>query len=281
MKEKVFLSLREIQLAEYEILTKLVRYFEQNNIHYVLCGGTLLGAVRHNGFIPWDDDIDIFVPREDFERLKVLYQRGSDSLEGIRLLIPGEKGYPYPFIKAQNEELAVIDEKRDEKYQGYVWADVFSLDHFPDNSFLHRLYYLRIHMMTQILSFGTLSDTYLKKRGYYSKFDKIIVRLLLKTAYTILGGSTKIARRIDRIACRMDKKYKISKHVGNGAWPNGMRDYYLVSDMEPITKHVFERGEFNIPENYDSNLTCFYGDYMKIPPVEERADHCFTAYRVK
>ena len=79
----------------------------------------------------------------------------------------------------------------------------------------------------------------------------------------------------------MNKKFQNSNHVGNGVWPNGMNDYFSVSDVRPVIKHKFEDSEFNIPLNYDSFLTHFYGDYMQIPSVEERQNHHITVYRLE
>ena len=88
--EKQKLTLREIQLEELDILLKVRDFFEVHGIRYFLCGGTLLGAARHKGFIPWDDDIDIFVPREDFEKLREIVKASRPVLGSIKFRIPGD-----------------------------------------------------------------------------------------------------------------------------------------------------------------------------------------------
>ncbi len=275
------LSLREIQMAEYDILCKLVRYFDIRQINYILCGGTMLGAVRHNGFIPWDDDIDILVPREDYEKLKEMYCTGDTNIEGVILNIPGEKNSPYPFIKAINPSLIVVEEVRDEEFRANVWIDIFPMDHFPDNDKMHRLYLTRITSLIKILSSCTISDDYLKRKGYYTNPIKRVKLMISRILYKYLGGNVNISKKIDEIAYMMNKKFQNSNHVGNGAWPNGMNDYFSVSDVKPVIKHKFEDSEFNIPLNYDSFLTHFYGDYMQIPSVEERQNHHITVYRLE
>ena len=275
------LTLREIQLVELGILKRLTKYFKKNHINYILCGGTLLGAVRHKGFIPWDDDIDILVPRDDYEKLKTIYRNGNDDIEGVKLTIPGDKGSPHPFIKANDENYVVLDDKREEEYRAFVWVDVFPMDHFPDDEKTHKKWVNKIHILTQTLSFCTVSDEYLKSRGYYSNLKKKLIRIAIKTFCTILGGPAKVAIRIDQTAKEMNARFRNSGYVGDGAWPSGMKDYFPLDAVEPIMKHKFEDSEFNIPVNYDKYLTLFYGDYMTIPPEDKRQDHHITVYRVE
>ena len=134
------LSLREIQLVELDILKRLVQIFEIHNIHYILCGGTMLGAVRHQGFIPWDDDIDILVPRDDYERLKSLARRENEKSQSLRLRLPGDKGNAYPFIKATDINYIVKDTKRDERYgsQNPAWYVVLILTLYIAYPFIHK-----------------------------------------------------------------------------------------------------------------------------------------------
>ena len=275
------LSLREIQYAELGILHRLVRFFEANGIHYILCGGSMLGAVRHNGFIPWDDDVDLLVPREDYEKIRQLYRSGEAEIEGVVLTLPGDKGSSYPFIKAQDRSYVVMEDKRDEEHRAFVWVDVFPMDHFPDDEATHQKYVKKITRLVQILSSNTITKEYLISRGYYTNPIKRVKLLGSQILYRLMGGSEKISRKIDRTARDMDTKYKTSNHVGDGAWPNGMKDYFPMEAVEPVEKHKFEDGEFNIPKNYDLYLTLFYGDYMKIPPESEREDHHITVYRVE
>ncbi|MBQ6196101.1 MAG: LicD family protein [Lachnospiraceae bacterium] len=275
------LSLREIQLEELKILKTLTFFFAKHDIHYILCGGSMLGAVRHEGFIPWDDDIDILVPRDDYEKLKVLYKNEKAGLEGIKLTLPGDKGSPHSFIKAINTDYIVKEKTRNEEYQAYLWVDVFPMDHFPDDEKTHRKYLRKISTLVKILSSNTITKEYLISRGYYSNVVKRVKLLVSQCAYHILGGSQKIALRIDRVARDMDTKFKSSDHVGDGAWPNGMKDYFPMRAVEPVMLHDFEDTQFYIPENYDEYLTLFYGDYMRIPPVEERQDHHIEVYQVE
>ena len=221
------------------------------------------------------------MPRRETERrLKEIYRHQDRDIGGMRLTIPGDPGSPHSFIRAYNPELIAFDNKREEAYQAYLWVDVFPMDHFPDDEREHRRCLNTISSLVRVLSSNTISKAYLKSQGYYSNPLKLMKLTVSRALYHLLGGNCRIAARIDQFAKDMDAKYKSSSHVGDGAWPNGMKDYFPLSDVEPVMKHRFESGEFNIPVNYDSYLTHFYGDYMRIPPECEREDHSVTVYRI-
>ena len=270
------LTLRELQLEELNILLKVRDFLEAHNIHYSLCGGTMLGAVRHKGFIPWDDDIDVLMMREDFQKLRRIVEESRPSLDGIEFHLPGDKGYIYPFIQAVNPKIIVDYGKADDIH---LWIDIFPMDHFPDNKLMHWLYLQRLITLERALSIGTYSDENMRRRGYYDSLPRKIKMYIARAIYKLFGGYEKIARRMDRLAQEMNRKYIDSEHVGDASWPNGMNDYFHVSWIFPTMKMQFEGHDFNVPEKYDSYLTGFYGDYMTLPPEEKRQTHYLAAYR--
>ena len=122
------MTLAEIQAREYELLKQFDAYCKRHGLTYCLCGGTLLGAVRHKGFIPWDDDIDLMMPRADYERLRDL-ARGEPVSDCLRVRYPGDAGYPYGFMKAVDARTVVYERNitRDEQRAGLA-LDIFPLD---------------------------------------------------------------------------------------------------------------------------------------------------------
>lgn len=274
------LTLREIQAEEYKILCKVTKYMDENNIYYVFAGGTLLGAIRHNGFIPWDDDIDIFLPRFDYEKLRSDIKKGKCKLENIEFRLPGDDKYPVPFIKAVNLRFGLKDDLWKEEFNQYLWVDIFPLDHYPDGNFLHRIWFEKIRMLVRVLNVGRYNDDVIIRKGYYSNPIKKIALMGAKIFYKLMGGYQGIAIRIDSIAQKANKKFRKSNHLANSVWPAGIKDYYRKEAIYPRVKHRFESGEFNIPQNYDLYLTGFFGDYMKIPPVERRIDHHLEVYEL-
>ncbi len=272
------LTLREVQLEELNILLKVTEFLDANNLYYCLCGGTMLGAVRHKGFIPWDDDIDLLMFREDFEKLRAIVREQRPLLDGVVFRLPGDDGYIYPFIKAVNPSIIIDYGKPDDKF---LWVDIFPMDHFPDSKFMHWLYLQRLITLERALSMGTFTDENMRQRGYYDSFTRKIKMNIARFLYKFFGGYEKISRRIDIIAQDMDRKYKDSQHVGDASWPNGMKDYFREEWLRTAARMQFEGYEFNVPEKYDSYLTQFYGDYMTPPPEDKRQTHYLTAYLAK
>ena len=276
------LTLRELQLAELDILLKVRDFFEAHNIRYILCGGTMLGAVRHKGFIPWDDDIDVSVPREDFERFRKLAAEDRNIISGLKICLPCDENYVYPFIKVCSPDIVVESHaEKNTDVDNHLWIDVFPLDHFPDNKLMHGLCLAVQQVQKKSMRASMHSKELSEKLGWNSGIFRRTAAAGAKILFRLLGGFRKIPKNLDTFAKYINRKYTASQHVGDAVWPNGMNDYYHVSWIFPTIKMQFEGYDFNVPENYDSYLTGFYGDYMTLPPEDKRQTHYLTAYRIE
>ena len=122
------MSLAEIQAREYALLERFDAYCKRYGLTYCLCGGTLLGAVRHKGFIPWDDDIDLMMPRDDYERLRDL-ARKEPVCDFLTVRYPGDEAYPYGFAKVVDTKTVVYERNiTEDRQRAGLALDIFPLD---------------------------------------------------------------------------------------------------------------------------------------------------------
>lgn len=234
----------EKQIELLEMIKEVDRIFNENGIQYSLCGGSLLGAVRDNGFIPWDDDIDIMMDRSNYNKTVNLFSKG---------IIPYKLERDLWIDRIQKE-----NEKRDKTKAATI--DIFVMDRCPDNNFLRK---------TKVLMVRTLQGM-MKKSP--SEPDKAFAyRVCLWVTY-ILGRPFS-----------QDTKYKWYKkisQIGNKKktqYITGYNDYFNLVTlrysgklMDKFIRHPFEDTTLPITAEYDNYLTTQYGDYMTPPPVEER-----------
>ena len=266
---RTVLSLEEIQQCELSILKKCVEFFNNNDIKYFLAYGTMLGAVRHSGFIPWDDDIDIFVPRDDYEKLKTLLHSGKMTADYLLYGIPGDNNYPYPFIKIKDSRYIVKDSQLNDCFSLNLWIDIFPLDHLPDDSTQAKNLIIKTAKFMGLLGTEIAVEENSSSLKYKAK----------KCVAEVLGGYRGIARYIDRRAQRINTRYNNSKVMGNIVWPQYKKDFFKLNMIYPLTKHLFSDSQFLIPENYDEHLSYLYGDYRQLPPEDKRQRHHILAYR--
>ncbi len=262
-------GLLEVQEANLRILKEIDRICEKFRIGYVLDSGTLLGAIRHGGFIPWDDDADVVMTRNAWEAFRKVAPR--ELPEGMTLLMPDTFGggkrfydftpriiYEFSRRRKPDGETAFYEEKLN-----HLWVDIFILDRLPDNPAAAKSLILR-HKAIYLLAMGHRQKLNMKK---YTAVQKL----------PVLGGSTAgkafpmpaVFAMQDRLAKKYNKKKTARWYYSN--YDPGYIDIRLQDDW--VTERIrirFEDTTLSVPAHYDEVLTCIYGDYMKLPPKDQR-----------
>jgi lipopolysaccharide cholinephosphotransferase len=274
MGEKNYLSLEEIQEIELGMLLDFTAVCEKYNLRYYLCGGTLLGAVRHKGFIPWDDDIDVLMPRPDYLRfLKIAGKKRV--LPGHLRVCSNELGNLHdPFCKIENLQVRMEKDYSQDEHDRYLWIDIFPMDGLPDKEWQVKWIYRRvITVRTLIRIFKVrpeISDTVSKTR--FRAFLKPLLKPLLNRI-----GVERLVAYIDRLCRKYD--FDSSRYVGGIAFGYGPQERMVRKDYVKPVEVEFEGHLFHAPGCWHQYLTNLYGDYMKMPPKEKRVAHLIKMWR--
>ena len=263
------LNNNQIKNIQLEILKTLTDYCDKNNLICYLSGGTMLGAIRHKGFIPWDDDIDLNMPRPDFEKL-ISLRNAEDFPEHLKLLdCYNSKDYIYPFVKIIDDRTYINeDEDYNDRTSG-IWLDIFPMDSCPEDDDEYKKLCKKMIFLKHCIYLSSIK--FFKGVNIFKAIVKIPFQLISK----IIGGN-RIANYINRIAKQY--KYGNTKYTGCLIWGYGTRERFLSAGYEKPVKAEFEGYEFDIPSNYDVYLRALFGDYMTLPPIEERVGHNIIAY---
>lgn len=257
-------KLRELQLCELEVLKEFVRVCEQLGLRYYLVGGTLLGAVRHGGFIPWDDDIDVAMPREDYDRFAVL----APPLLGQEYFCQDNKmdgEYYLSYAKIRKKGTFVYEERfKDSRFEKGVFIDIFPLDDCPKPGIVCHFLFNVLAVMNYRgeVDSGVPYDPYSEWSG--------------KIGYALL----QLLRRDDIPKLRR-KLLRLSKRLGNGQYvasysgAYGYRKEVLPWEWyQETARLVFEGQEYAAPKGFASILARSYGaNYMELPSVKNRRWH--------
>lgn len=268
------LTSSEIKKAELDILIAFDEFCREHKLRYFLSSGTLLGAIRHKGFIPWDDDIDVSMPRPDYEKFYELTKFNPIQKKFITSVYRKclNKTY-FPFMKIVDISTHISeDPKKTRGIQG-LWIDIFPIDGWPKNSqkifskYMHifkKYNFLRTKIIYKVNCQNFLK--YIIKQSLWIIFSPVIPFLLKKMDYLM-----------------KKQKFMDSDFVFESLWPSNNRKKLPQNLFSPHTHSIhteFENYQFCIPSNYDFYLKTFFGNYMQIPPVDAQKGHNFKAWKI-
>lgn len=260
MKE---INQEELKTIQLDILKSVADYCEANGLIYFLGYGTLLGAVRHKGYIPWDDDIDILMPRPSYEKLLKGFNNNSKTIKAIDFSLNPD--YPLPFAKVYDCRTMLSEDFYKDKPTYGIYIDIFPLDGFRNLSNVKKIVRLNKYLNSK----KALIDG---KRSFAKNVIIGIGKILL-----MFTSKSKIINKMQRIAAEVP--YEKSDKICSMFSPYSVKEVCDKTLLEETIMGEFEGFEFRIPKNYDTYLRMIYCDYLKLPPVEKRvAHHTFTAW---
>lgn len=255
-------SVEELRAVQMQILDRVAAFCDSQGLVYFLSSGTLLGAVRHGGYIPWDDDIDLYMPRESYDRFVATF---SDEQGHYAMMAPDtSKDYYYTFAKVVDTRTILIEDEVD-GFEIGIYIDVFPIDGVPENEEERTRLFKR------------------KKLLYKIRRCKLAKKNPLHSAvaywcYRLLPVSVK---QIDRLIDRLVRANPGSSWVCNltEAGPLSMKSCLPARLIEQQVNITFEGKTYKTMVGYKEYLRLTYGDYMTLPPEDQRVHHHFKAYR--
>lgn len=262
MYNEVIKKMRDIQI---EMLIEFDRICRENNINYQLFAGTLLGAVRHKGYIPWDDDIDVCMLRDDYNNfLKVAKE---ELKEKYYLEVPSDEKSLFSFVKMRKKNTEQIESYMEKRstYNG-IFIDIFQMDKVPNNKFKARLHQIRLNNLHRIRAAKINTENKSKLRNNIKKIYNYIYR---KNIHYYV-------KKIDEVADKYNKNDEF-KYVAHLTCTPSKKNYsgfiYSINDFSNEVMFEFEGRKYPGPQRYHELLTQQYGDYMTPPPKNKRFPH--------
>lgn len=256
----------ELQKIEMGILDYLDEECKKNNLRYFLAYGTMLGAVRHHNFIPWDDDVDIFMPRKDYDRL-VNILSGNHNGRYQLVTFNNKKDYHRPFIKIIDTKTYAI-ERTDYVVEYGLWIDIFPLDVVGNTK------EEAIVMREKIVnSCGRVVSSGMPLSGLttYKKCGRVVWNVL----FSILGKQRSFDHYVDEVR---NKDFLDNKFIASIFGDSKNKEIFESEWFQDSVLLNFGEKKYPVPKGYHEFLTHYYGDYMTLPSEEDRIHHAIEAY---
>lgn len=268
---KKITDLAERQKIALDVLLFFKFFCQENNIQFFLAYGTLLGAVRHKGFIPWDDDVDVMLTRTEYEKFISVWS--NDKHPYFKFMsMDTDKDYFAPLAKMYDDRTVLIQEYGQiEKKKYGIYIDVYVIDRLPDDFDVASALYVKCQKVRN--QWGMAVRKYsAPSKSFVNKIGRIPYM-----AYCKCIGSKFFMKKYNEMAQTYNRQS--TAHSGIILYGEGIKKEYFQDKMfsKPSTV-VFEGTEFSAPSDVDYYLTQMYGDYMKLPPEEERKVHPSKVY---
>lgn len=262
-------ELRMLQLEELNMFKEFARICKKYGLTYYAMGGTLLGAVRHEGFIPWDDDLDVGLEREDYEKfLKAAEKELSAPFSIVH--IHNDEKYIYPYARIENSDIKLRREFTKNKTVQSLWVDIFPLDGAPSGG-VKRFFWEKHLFVLRGLRNLSCFDELVNITKEYHGIKKIMVQAGMKTNIGNLLNTHKLLLKLDKYL----KKWKLTDNpcIGNPMGSAWFKEVYPKEYYESVVELKFEDTTISCPVAYKKVLTQMYGDYMTPPKEQDRNSH--------
>ena len=257
--------LRKLQLTELKILTEFDRLCRKHNLRYYIVGGTLIGAVRHGGFIPWDDDIDVSMPREDFKKLLKIAE--SEFTSGYFLQTRKTDKCSFYYAKLRKNGTCFREEKFEHMdFHKGIFMDIFPLDYIPENKLLQKLLFKGFGLMSGIISSKEKTDEYLfRDKSKLAIFLLKCIRFILPKCF-----ASALRRGIAGFSGAISNKKLLASFSGFHGYPKEISPEEWWAEGCDIK---FEDKTVKAPKEYEKLLTHMFGNFMGLPPESQRINH--------
>lgn len=269
LKTQQPIALTEAQKKIFEVFQPVKKYLDMTSMPYFLLGGTLLGAVRHKGFIPWDDDIDIGLFREDYERfIQEISANLPDHLE-LRTF-RDESDHHYYFSRIVDNRFRMKREGSIVTRYENVWVDIFPLDGMPNGAIARRIHMARL-MLVRLCYHIACFDKINLKRPHRPLSERAVIALIQMFRFKGQKDYRASLEKLDKLL----KRYSVK----DTDWIVNFMGQYKFKEMFPKSYYgkgklyPFESMELMGPEDYDKVLSQMYGDYMKEPEDRDKNVH--------
>ena len=254
-------TLRKIQMIQLEMLVEVDRICKKCDIKYNIIAGTLLGAIRHGGYIPWDDDADVALLRPEYEKFRKACKTELDTTRFYFQDHRNTKGYRWGYGKLRRKNTLFLREHQEHMpYEQGIFIDVFPLDNVPDNYIARSIQNFQCFCVRKLLwsKVGQIADKSATKRAWFALLAKIPEKTIFRYYHRMIHDYNRKKTRMVRI---------LMFPTPNSEW-----GYYRCW-YESSVDTVFEGKVFQGIKDYDSYLSFKFGKYMELPPEDKRKVH--------
>lgn len=263
------IELEELKSIQLDIIGALHEFCINNNIKYSLACGSLLGAIRHNGYIPWDDDIDVYMEREEYKKF-INYFPTNYKKKYVFACLETNNQWHIPYGKLYDNRTIMIENAKDWLPIG-VNIDIFPVDAVPDKEGMWNNYNKVRIFLRDIIRFKESKPH--KRNSFFKNIAIILARMIMHF----------ISRRFHAKIISWYSQLFNTKKTANRLFENVQGIFqkkpFDKKDFEETILHKFEDRELLIMKGYDHYLKCGFGNYMQLPPIEKRVSHHnFQAY---